>query len=197
MKNKREYRLDSISVYSRYRITTSGYTDRYLLCEGSSITIGVSVDDLYSEYTMRFEARKDFINYLMAVHGMSWEDAKNAISSAPKRAGLEWEYLGTSSTTQNIEPVRQMLDVLQKSIKREVREQYANDVELTPEAYYAFCTGLYRCNESNRLMKKRGLRNGYEVFVQPEGFEIDKKYDERRVRDALIALAKDPSRCYS
>ena len=195
--DKRDYRLNSISVYNKYRITTSGYTDRYLLCEGSSITISVSVDDLYSEYTMRFDARRDAINYLMAVHGMSWEDADNAISSASKHSGLEWEYLGTSSKTQKIEPVRQMLDVLQKSIKREVREQYARDVELTPEAYYAFCTGLYRCNESNHLMKKRGLRDGYEVFVQPEGFELDTEFDEQRVRDALITLAEDPSRYYS
>ena len=194
---QRRFSLDNISVHSSYRIVTSGYTDRYVQCDSTSIAISVSVDDSGAEYVVRFDAYADAINYLIVVHGMAEEYVNNTINGAPKHAGLSWEYKGTSSKTRNIETVRQILSIMSISTKREVREQYAREAPLTPDVYYAVCTGLYRCNESNRLMKKRGLRDSYQVLVQPEGFDLDTEFDEQRVRNALIALAEDPSRCYS
>lgn len=184
-----------ITRHTRAQITTSGYRDRWLRYD-TTISIEYS-DGLVDGYRVQFDDSKQAEGYLQDRHGMAPGDAYRAVAQAPRSLSIPWEHGATSGSIDGISEIKQVLDILNDSIRTDIRQRLAAEVNLSAEQFYALCTGLHRCNESNRLLARRGLRPGIQVLVQPEGFALDSDFDPDLIRASLMALADDPTACYA
>lgn len=176
------------------RITTSGYTDRW-------ISTGMEIRIEGGGYCVYFKDEEGAVQYLVSVHGYTPQDANHQIRESKYVKHLPFRMRDVcavtfgSTTNEATHTVGQILHIFNASTRDDLRHELAETVHLTPEIYFALCYGLYECNESNRLIAS--TRRGHQIYVSHPAFALYTPFDENVVRNALKEIAIDPSRCYA
>jgi hypothetical protein len=172
------------------KMVTSGYRDRWL--SSSTVFIVECGDATTTGFKAKFDNEQEVIHFIMREANCDPEEAYRLVNESDRSKYFYYEYkTGTGGAARTaiaeISTIAEFLDLINPSIRLEIRQQIAETLEVNEKIFRAICWGLYLCNRENATWHVQGEVNDQ---VNIPGFELGANYPgDMRQHLQAIALA--------